>query len=438
MAVTKLWKITTNLNRTINYAEDHEKTFSGLKNALNYAENNDKTEQSFYITGINCDVDSAYEQMIQTKKCYNKQNGILGYHGYQSFREGEVTPQEAHRIGLELANEMWGDKYEVIVTTHLNTKCLHNHFVVNSVSFVDGKKFNSDRAATAQLRYLNDSICKEHGISFLDEKPSPKSKFDFSYYLNSSYKNNRYYLNTKNDIDYAIKKAKTYNEFIKILEELNYSVTNRYGKLSVKNNNYKRNIRIERRYGDEYTIENIKSRIIEEKENYSKIIDDGNSYYSNFHKKSKSKSHSIVALYRYYCFLLKIYPKKFRNYNFTKNMYEDLSRLDNYSQIVKMFDDNKIYTDEDYTKFVNSISGLYDKLYKTKTQLRKQFKQTKNPKEQERIISKIQELNDSLDTCKKYFENFNFISKNESNLKEKVNEYEKNKMDMDKILGKQI
>ena len=103
-----------------------------------------------------------------------------------------------------------------------------------------------------------------------------------------------------------------------------------------------------------------------------------------------------------------------------------------------MFDDNKIYTDEDYTKFVNSISGLYDKLYKTKTQLRKQFKQTKNPKEQERIISKIQELNDSLDTCKKHFENFNFISKNESNLKEKVNEYEKNKMDMDKILGKQI
>ncbi len=128
MAVTKLWKITTNLNRTINYAEDHEKTFSGLKNALNYAENNDKTEQSFYITGINCDVDSAYEQMIQTKKCYNKQNGILGYHGYQSFREGEVTPQEAHRIGLELANEMWGDKYEVIVTTHLNTKWTYVKF----------------------------------------------------------------------------------------------------------------------------------------------------------------------------------------------------------------------------------------------------------------------------------------------------------------------
>ena len=61
-------------------------------------------------------------------------------------------------------------------------------------------------------------------------------------------------------------------------------------------------------------------------------------------------------------------------------MYEDLSRLDNYSQIVKMFDDNKIYTDEDYTKFVNSISGLYDKLYKTKTQLRKQLNKQKTRK----------------------------------------------------------
>ena len=438
MAVTKLWKITTNLSRTINYAEDHEKTFSDLKNALNYAENKDKTEQSFYITGINCDVEFAYEQMIQTKNCFNKQKGILGYHGYQSFREGEVTPQEAHNIGLELANEMWGDKYEVIVTTHLNTKCLHNHFVVNSVSFVDGKKFNSDRASTAQLRYLNDSICKEHGISFLEEKPSPKSQFDFTYYLNSSYKNNRYFVNTKNDIDYAIKKAKTYSDFIKILEGLNYSVINRYNKLSIRNNNYKRNIRIERRYGDEYTIENIKTRIVEEKENYSKIIDDGNFYYSNFHKKSKAKSHSVVALYRYYCFLLKIYPKKFKNYNFTKSMYEDLSKLDNYSQIIKMFDDNKIFSDKDYVKFVNATTDLYDELYKTKLQLRKQMKQTKNSKEQERIINKIQEINISIDVCKKNFENFIFISKNELILKDKVNEYEKNKMDMDKILGKQI
>ena len=119
-------------------------------------------------------------------------------------------------------------------------------------------------------------------------------------------------------------------------------------------------------------------------------------------------------------------------------MYEDLSKLDNYSQIIKMFDDNKIFSDKDYVKFVNATTDLYDELYKTKLQLRKQMKQTKNSKEQERIINKIQEINISIDVCKKNFENFNFISKNELILKDKVNEYEKNKMDMDKILGKQI
>ena len=439
MAVTKLWKISTNLNRTIAYAENHEKTFSDLKNALNYAQNTDKTEKSFYITGINCNVNDAYEQMIQTKKCYNKLNGILGYHGYQSFKEGEVTPEEAHNIGIELANEMWGDKYEVIVTTHLNTKCLHNHFVVNSVSFIDGKKFNSCRSSTAQLRNLNDLICKEHGISFLDEKPSPKSKFDFSYYLlGNDYHKSKYSIRVKNDIDYAIKKSNSYIEFLNTLEGLDYVVTARYNKLSIRNKNYKRNIRIERRFGDEYSIENIKSRIKEEKEDYSKVTDDGECYYFSYHKKTKAKSHSIVALYRYYCFLLKIYPKKYKNYNFTKNMYEDLSKLDNYSKVVQMFDKNNIDSDEQYIKFVEMISKLYDQSYKNKIQLRKQVNHTKNPKEQERIISKINELNDSIEKYKEYMQNFHFISENELELVNKVEEYEKNKMDMDKILGKQI
>lgn len=439
MAVTRLWKISTNLNRTIAYAEDHEKTFKNLKNTLDYAQNRDKTEQSFYITGINCNVDDAYEQMIQTKKCYNKLNGILGYHGYQSFKEGEVTPEEAHNIGIELANEMWGDRYEVIITTHLNTKCLHNHFVINSVSFVDGKKFNSCRSSTAQFRKLNDLICQEHGLSFLEEKPSPKSKFDFSYYLSAGdYHKSKYSVQMKNDIDKAIRKASSYSEFLKVLEESDYIITDRYNKLSIRNKNYKRNIRIERRFGDEYSIENIKSRIKEEKEDFSKVSEEGERYYFKYHKKTKAKPHSVVALYRYYCFLLKIYPQKYKNYNFTKSMYEDLSKLDNYSKIVQMFDENKIDSDEQYTKFVKMIISLYDQSYKNKQQLRKQAHHTKNSKEQERISNKISMLNDSINKYKEYIKNFSFISNNELELVNKVDEYEKNKMDMDKIFGRRM
>lgn len=68
-----------------------------------------------------------------------KTDRILAFHGEQSFKEGEVTPELAHEIGVRLANEMWGDRFQVVVTTHLNTDHIHNHFVLNSVSFKDGK-----------------------------------------------------------------------------------------------------------------------------------------------------------------------------------------------------------------------------------------------------------------------------------------------------------
>ena len=195
--------------------------------------------------------------MNEVKKSFGKEKGIVAFHGYQSFKEGEVTPDEAHKIGIELANEMWGDRFQVVVTTHLNTNHIHNHFVVNSVSFVDGKKFNSCRKSTALLRNLNDRICEEHGLSFLEEKEIPNSHINFKYYL--GYDN--YSTRTKRDVDNAIRNATTYEDFISLLNKQGYEVINRYGKLSVRSKNYKRNIRIERQFGDDYTIKSIIERI---------------------------------------------------------------------------------------------------------------------------------------------------------------------------------
>lgn len=79
--------------------------------------------------------------MMLTKTHYHKKGGILLWHGYQSFKPGEVTPEEAHKIGLELAQKLWGDDYEVLVCTHLDTAHIHNHFVVNSVSWRTGKSW---------------------------------------------------------------------------------------------------------------------------------------------------------------------------------------------------------------------------------------------------------------------------------------------------------
>ena len=100
--------------------------------------------------------------MRNAKDFWHKTDGILSFHAEQSFKENEVTPEIAHEIGVRLAEEMWGDRFQVVVSTHLNTKHLHNHFVINSVSFKDGYKYYSNFENTALLRKASDERCAEY------------------------------------------------------------------------------------------------------------------------------------------------------------------------------------------------------------------------------------------------------------------------------------
>lgn len=148
MAVTKIWDIKARLSAPIDYVQNEKKTenpnftkeqMQSLGDVMSYAENEEKTEKHFYVTGINCNPQTARDQFITVKQQFDKEGGIVAFHGYQSFAPNEASPDIAHEIGVKLAKELWGDKFQVIVATHLNTKCLHNHFVLNSVSFRDGK-----------------------------------------------------------------------------------------------------------------------------------------------------------------------------------------------------------------------------------------------------------------------------------------------------------
>ena len=380
--------------------------------------NKDKTEEFFYVSGINCEIETALQQMNQTKRLFNKTKGILGFHGYQSFKEGEVTPELAHEIGVKLANEMWGDRFEIVVSTHLNTKHLHNHFIVNSVSFVDGMKFYSNRSSTARLREISDDLCKEYGLSVLDEKPTSKGRIYFPYYLKNTNRNN-YYKKTKRDIDIAIAKSSNYKEFIEILSSMNYEVQNRYEKLSVRNLDYKRNIRIERYFGEEYSIDNIKSRILEEE-----YIDDVSQNNKSFYKKNfNQKHHGIVALYRYYCYLLKVYPnKKYNNYAYIK---DDVIKLEKYNSIIRMFDREQITDDESFRKYEIMINNKYDDLINIRKKLRKQFSSINNEQEKIRIMKKIKEINEELPKLKKEIDLCNEINVESISIKEKIEGLEK-------------
>ena len=147
MAVCEIWDVRGRLDHPIDYAENPEKTanpkyteadLQAMVDVMEYATNKDKTEQRYFVTGVNCDPTTARDEMMIAKAQWNDESEIVCYHGFQSFKHGEVTPEQAHEVGVKLAQKMWGDRFQVIVATHLNTDCLHNHFVVNSVSFTDG------------------------------------------------------------------------------------------------------------------------------------------------------------------------------------------------------------------------------------------------------------------------------------------------------------
>ena len=355
MATTKIWKITNSINKVINYVKNNEKTMNdNLKDVIDYARNSDKTEKELYVSGINCFSSSAYDEMLMTKKRFNKNDGILAYHGYQSFKEDEVNPKIAHEIGIKLAEEMWGDKYEVLVTTHLNTKHIHNHFVVNSVSFVDGKKYNSCRTSTAEFRKLNDLICDEYGLSVLEEKKT-KSGINFTNYQ-IKLNNSSYSKQTKLDVDLAIALASSYSEFLTIMENMNYEIYVRANKLSVRNLNYKRNIRIERQFGKDYTIENIKKQIV------GIYLPEKNKVYSNYFKRDNTidflfqmNLKGLAKSYIRYLKLLDKYPKYIKNHKVSYEFQKDIYKMEEISKETILLVDNKIETKEDFEKYYHFI-----------------------------------------------------------------------------------
>ena len=120
MAVTKIWDVKSRLDHVIGYVTDPEKTYNA---------GYDDGEQKYFVTAMNCNVTCAKRQFQNVKKQFSKTSGIIAYHGYQSFSPGEVSAQEAHRIGVELAEHLWAGRFQVIVSTHVNTDCIHNHII---------------------------------------------------------------------------------------------------------------------------------------------------------------------------------------------------------------------------------------------------------------------------------------------------------------------
>lgn len=140
MATTGMWAVKNRLDHLVNYVSNPYKTI-GLETVIDYTTNGEKTIEKRYVTYLNCLFDNPKLSMVNTKRHFHDESEILAFHGYQSFEEDEVNADLAHQLGVEFAKKMWGDRFEVIVSTHLDTDNIHNHFLLNSTSFVDGKRY---------------------------------------------------------------------------------------------------------------------------------------------------------------------------------------------------------------------------------------------------------------------------------------------------------
>lgn len=442
MATTKIWKVQKRLDKVINYATKEEKTknnyseygmdeFDSIRQVMTYATNPEKTEKQFYTTGINCEVKDAVKQMQFVKTIYGKENGILAFHAYQSFNEGKVTPEIAHEIGVKLANEMWGDRFQVVVSTHLNTDNIHNHFVINSVSFKDGYKYYSNLSNTALLRKTSDEICEEYGLSVLEEKTC-KSGINFENFYKKSMKESEYYKFAKEDIDYAIEHSWTYQEFIKKLKDMGYEVYFRANKISIKRYPYKRNIRIERAFGEEYSIENIKNKIYSRYPSREEVIKpktyDKRLFYKGSVKKLR-KPKGIIALYYYYCYLLKVYPKKNLNYKLTPEMREAVKKMDKYSEQIRFMCKYKLETINDIDNLKEQKKEELQKTLNTRNRLYYKRQKLDNESEKDVVTKEIISVTSVVEKIRKEIKLCDQVGDNARNMREQIKEMEERKQE---------
>ncbi len=383
MAVTRLWKVNDRLDHVLNYATNKSKTenphyskeeLQALGDVLAYAKDEEKTEKQFYITGINCSAQQARNEFVSVKRNYDKLDGIQAYHGYMSFKQNEVTPELAHQIGIAFASEVWGERFQVVVTTHLNSRCLHNHFVINSISFVDGKRLQNQEKAWFIFRQVADELCKEYGLSVIEK---PERNRD-PYYLtmqNKAGMPTRYNL-VRAAVDEAIAHSRTLGEFQQHLSAIGYkynlSPNRRYW--TVTPNEDGRPIRLYR-LGDDYTNRRIRDRIEENAKNRTLLKGFTGYTPPPYHPQYDIRrvKGSLYNLYLYYCYRLGYFDKPEERQTPHKLHYllrKDLMKVEKYSEEARLLGKHHIETTEQLVSYKESCEKEMEALTTERKHLR--------------------------------------------------------------------
>ena len=384
MAATSIWRVNGWLGKVVVYVENPDKTTNpkcyenrdmperdcqGLDDVIAYAVSSHKTQQvneelgalERFVSGINCSPSTAREEMMAVKKRFGKEDGTIAYHGYQSFAPGEATPEIAHKIGVELAHQLWGEKYQVVVATHLDkANHLHNHFVLNTVSFVDGIKYYRSAKDYHDLQAASDALCQEYGLSVI-ENPQPGKTKHYGEWRAEQEQRPTWRGIVRSDIDEVIRQSMTERQFFENLHRKGYEV--KVGKdISVRPPGKERFVRLARNFGESYTLEGIRRRILEQSRAVRPLPEPApkrKHYRVSGNWQSRKKVTGFRALYFHYCYLLGVFPrqKKQNHKRLHFLLKEDLIKLDAITQEARLLAVHRIDTAEQLSSYNSELES---------------------------------------------------------------------------------
>ena len=415
MAVTKIKRIRGNPGDPLSYIGNPEKTrnrgFSeadrqALADIIAYAADEKKTEKQYFTTGINCDVENAREQFNITKLSFNKTGGIVCGHCMQSFEGYEVTPEEAHEIGVQMAKELWGDRFQIVVATHLNTNNVHNHIVFNSVSFVDGKRFHFCTEETMRIRAVSDRICRERNLSVIEHPEGKRVPYSL-YKMEKAGMPTRYNV-ARQALDEAISVSANMEEFKSELKKRGYlyQFNPRRKYWTVTPPGWTKAIRTDR-LGDQYTREMIQRRVFSNDIGV-RMQRMRNECRSTNHYDLKRRIDKIMGrsglekLYLRYCYELGYLPKYRQNpVRLHAVLKEELLKCDLYSEEAKFLARYNISTEEDLEKKMKSLMEDYSSISAQRSELRQKLRRKIPVEEEAQCREKVRELTAELKDTRK-------------------------------------
>lgn len=440
MATTKIWAVHDNLKRVIDYATNPTKTknpdygdyeFKGIDDTINVETGEVKIEKQFYVSGLNCHPNNVYEHMLQTKANAHKEDGVLAFHCYQSFNYGEVTPEIAHQIGTELAEEMWGDDFEVIVSTHLDKGHFHNHFVVNSVSWTTKKRFLNKHKDYAKFRSLSDEICKKYSLSVIK---NPKKGKHYSEWIAEKQGIPTRRSLIKDDVDRAILQSRTFTQFINNLKSNGYEVKTNVKHIAIKPPGANKYFRLHKITNDEsYSEDNIKYRILNNKI-FTRDIDNLKptikkfKYHGSFNKTKKLTG--FKALYFHYMYYMGIIPKHVPS-KVHVLLKEDLRYMDKITKETTLLCKKKISTIADLDFHENESKTNLENLIKERRCIYNKIRRCRNPEFKEKLKIDVANLSKEIKTLRKEVMSYESIRKRSITMSNKLNEIKKERKEQE-------